>query len=212
MKRQGTVESVLDAKKASLSIRERYRYFKQKQQQPDYSSISNSLVRSVNADVPVTEKSDIFKADKEIWQLNSGLILARGLLSESFIDEVTDLCINHFPKRLDAKTNVTNLGKNINSMVDDFSSDTILAKSDLMALRWTTLGHHHNWDTRQYSTTATDVGLVPDILKKVATEISKVFKLQSSLQAEASICNFYPANVGTIGIHRDNSGNKIVIL
>ena len=30
--------------------------------------------------------------------------------------------------------------------------------------------------------------------------------LETDFKPEASICNYYPSGVGTIGIHRDNSG------
>jgi len=91
-------------------------------------------------------------------------------------------------------------------MIKSFTSDSKLPLSPLFELRWTTLGYHHNWETRKYAKETADKGEMPEILEKIATEISRVIKLESELVAEASICNYYPANVGTIGIHRDNSG------
>ena len=75
--------------------------------------------------------------------------------------------------------------------------------SKLKDLRWTTLGYHHNWDSKKYD--EKKAGSVPDILNELAEVIQKLTK-NDSFKAEASICNYYPAGIGTIGIHTDNSG------
>ena len=80
--------------------------------------------------------------------------------------------------------------------------------SKLKDLRWTTLGYHHNWDSKKYDEKKT--GTVPDILNELAELIQKLTK-NDSFKAEASICNYYPAGIGTIGIHTDNSGKNIGI-
>ena len=79
-----------------------------------------------------------------------------------------------------------------------------IGDSKLKDLRWTTLGYHHNWDSKKYDEKKT--GSVPDILNELAELIQKLTK-NDSFKAEASICNYYPAGIGTIGIHTDNSGN-----
>ena len=78
-----------------------------------------------------------------------------------------------------------------------------IGDSKLKDLRWTTLGYHHNWDSKKYDEKKT--GSVPDILNELAELIQKLTK-NDSFKAEASICNYYPAGIGTIGIHTDNSG------
>ena len=78
-----------------------------------------------------------------------------------------------------------------------------IGDSKLKDLRWTTLGYHHNWDSKKYDEKKT--GSVPDILKELAEVIQKLTK-NDAFKAEASICNYYPAGIGTIGIHTDNSG------
>ena len=78
-----------------------------------------------------------------------------------------------------------------------------IADSKLKDLRWTTLGYHHNWDSKKYD--EKKAGSVPDILNELAEVIQKLTK-NDSFKAEASICNYYPAGIGTIGIHTDNSG------
>ena len=75
-------------------------------------------------------------------------------------------------------------------------------------MRWTTLGYHHDWDNRQYAKESKEHGKMPDILIDIGKEISEAFELKSTFNSEASICNYYPANVGTIGIHRDDSGKS----
>ena len=46
---------------------------------------------------------------------------------------------------------------------------------------------------------------MPELLERVGSAISKCFTFSEPFSAEAAICNYYPANVGTIGIHRDDS-------
>jgi len=83
-----------------------------------------------------------------------------------------------------------------------------IGDSKLKDLRWTTLGYHHNWDSKKYDEKKS--GSVPDILNELAEVIQKLTK-NDSFKAEASICNYYPAGIGTIGIHTDNSGKLSVI-
>ena len=70
------------------------------------------------------------------------------------------------------------------------------------------MGYHHNWDSKKYDEKKS--GSVPDILNELAEVIQKLTK-NDSFKAEASICNYYPAGIGTIGIHTDNSGKLSVI-
>ena len=97
----------------SVSIRERFRYFKQKREKPNFSALKNDLVKT---SARILGSSPLFKSDVGVWELESGLILARGLLSDSLIEELTNQCLTDFPTRPDSKTNVGKLGKPVRSV------------------------------------------------------------------------------------------------
>jgi len=75
-------------------------------------------------------------------------------------------------------------------------------KSELCGLRWTTLGYHHNWDSKGYG--KQKPGKMPDSLVQLGKTISTL--VGGNYNPQAAICNYYPAGIGTIGIHADNSG------
>ena len=62
--------------------------------------------------------------------------------------------------------------------------------SKLKDLRWTTLGYHHNWDSKKYDEKKT--GTVPDILNDLAELIQKLTK-NDSFKAEASLLERKPS-------------------
>lgn len=137
--------------------------------------------------------------------MSTGAYLAKQYLSNFFVTKLAKAALLEFPRQSDAKSNLSKLGQDINPFLDKFIEDKSLATSGLKALRWTTLGYHHNWDSREYGNKDDSRGTVPELLKTLAEEISKSFRITPMLNAEASICNYYPANIGTIGIHSDDS-------
>lgn len=201
MKRK--LDEVLHPKKKNLtSIRERFRYFKQKKVQPDFANLSNELVN----DLRVLKSSKIFKSDSKIFRLESGLVLIKSLLEPEYAEKLGKLALETFPIKADAKSNLGKLGEDVKIAVSSFDTHSDLKKTKLFGLRWVTLGHHHNWDTRVYDKNALSVGKMPEELDELGKEISRCFEFTDSFNPQASICNYYPANVGTIGIHTDNSG------
>ena len=71
-------------------------------------------------------------------------------------------------------------------------------------LRWSTLGYHHDWDTKVYS--EEKVSTFPIELAELSKLILKQVKGFSELayQPEAAIVNFYPMD-SSIGGHTDHS-------
>lgn len=137
--------------------------------------------------------------------MSSGAFLAKQYLSDAFITKLAKAALFEFPRQSDAKSNLSKLGLHVSPYLDKFIEEKSLVTSGLKALRWTTLGYHHNWDSREYGSGKESRGTVPQLLKTLAEEISQSFQITPVLNAEASICNYYPANIGTIGIHTDDS-------
>lgn len=189
-------------KKNMTSIRERFRYFKQKKIQPDFANLSNELIN----DSRMLKNSEIFKSDAKIFRLESGLVLIKSLLEPEYAEKLGKLALETFPLKADAKSNLGKLSEDVTIAVNSFDTNSDLKKTKLFGLRWVTLGHHHNWDTRVYDKNTLSAGKMPEELDELGKEISRCLELTDSFKPQASICNYYPANVGTIGIHTDNSG------
>lgn len=73
-------------------------------------------------------------------------------------------------------------------------------KSVLKKLRWSTLGYHHNWDTKIYSDQAKDT--FPDNLSRLCNTFAQA--LGYDFKAEAAIVNFYHLD-STLAGHTDHS-------
>lgn len=189
-------------KKILMSIRERFRYFKQRKNPPDFENLKNDLEKRTQ----VNKDSPLLNSDAKIFELKTGLILAKSLLRPEYAETLAIAALEKFPLKLDSKSNLAKIGESVTDALKSFTKTCQLSKSKLMGLRWITLGYHHNWDTRIYDKTAQSVGEMPKELKKLGAEISKFFDFEEKFDPQASICNYYPANVGTIGIHSDNSG------
>lgn len=181
------------------SIRERFRYYKQKKSKPKWPE---DIVEGVTTfEFP---KNNITNKFCKKIDFPNGATLYRNALENSFLEKLGQKCLFEFPLMNDSITNIEKLtGDNIQpSDFEEFDESTLLGGSKLKDLRWTTLGYHHNWDSKKYDENKS--GSVPDILNELAEVIQKLTK-KDSFKAEASICNYYPAGIGTIGIHTDNS-------
>ncbi|CAH1180040.1 unnamed protein product [Phaedon cochleariae] len=74
-------------------------------------------------------------------------------------------------------------------------------KKTLMMLRWTTLGYHHNWDTKIYS--EDNKGKFPEDLKNMTKFIAGLLGFED-FSAEAAIVNYYHMD-STLSGHSDQS-------
>merc|ERR1712037_97216 len=81
-------------KKKLVSIRERFRYFKQKKEQPSFSSLQNGLILSTRESTP----SKISNADFRLYELSTGAYLARQYLSNTFIAKLAEAALFEFPR------------------------------------------------------------------------------------------------------------------
>lgn len=72
-------------------------------------------------------------------------------------------------------------------------------------LRWSTLGYHHNWDTKEYSEEGR--GHFPVPLSLLATHLVACLGW-SHYQAEAAIVNYYPVSA-TLAGHTDHSERNL---
>jgi len=81
-----------------------------------------------------------------------------------------------------------------------------LKSSPVWKLRWSTLGYHHNWDTKVYNTDAKFV--IPSELGELCTVLAEAINW-SPFKSEAAIVNYYHEG-STLCAHVDNSEHNQV--
>lgn len=73
------------------------------------------------------------------------------------------------------------------------------------AMRWSTLGYHHNWDSKVYN--YKDRSEFPEDLAKMSAFVAQSAG-HPNFQAEAAIVNYYPLGT-TLAGHVDNSEQNL---
>ncbi|KAG1655887.1 Nucleic acid dioxygenase ALKBH1 [Nymphon striatum] len=111
-------------------------------------------------------------------------------------------CLSDYP----VKPNKTNLDRHVNIGTDDNiwdlrKSKELEKRKWLKKLRWTTLGYHHNWNTKVYS--MDDYSVFPEELNKLCQFIVSFCGFKT-YKAEAAIVNYYHFD-SSIGGHTDHS-------
>ncbi|CAH0399988.1 unnamed protein product [Chilo suppressalis] len=108
-------------------------------------------------------------------------------------------CLEDYPR----KPNRTNIDNEINledwwqaCYVDGASDQTLIKK-----LRWTTLGYHHNWDTKVYS--EDNQSALPRELAEL-TDVVALSLGYSTFKPQATIVNYYHMK-STLSAHTDHS-------
>lgn len=74
------------------------------------------------------------------------------------------------------------------------------------AMRWATLGYHHDWDSKVY--TERKKHKFPDDLNRLSQYFAKALQLDARYSAEAAIVNFYPFGT-TLAGHTDHSEQNL---
>lgn len=118
-------------------------------------------------------------------------------------------CVRDYPKH----PNVVNLNTKLfsQSVIDDWWSsyqncpDKDEKRRMKVAMRWTTLGYHHDWDTKHYSEQMKNK--FPADLAQLSEHFSKALGL-GKYSAEAAIVNYYPIGT-TLAGHTDHSESDL---
>ena len=99
---------------------------------PNFSNLTNGLVVSQIKICP----NYLFNPDPKVYELSSGLVLAKNFVPDELAIRLTECCLFDFPRRDDAKTNVAKIGKDVEKCIKSFQANSTLAKVDLFGLRW----------------------------------------------------------------------------
>ncbi|XP_059160239.1 nucleic acid dioxygenase ALKBH1-like isoform X2 [Physella acuta] len=114
-------------------------------------------------------------------------------------------CLADFPSDPDNITNLSALGAERGERLwQDFilKGSTELTKADrLRQLRWTTLGYHYNWTTKEYS--AENVGQFPSDVSCLSQYLAACLGF-GPYKPQAAIVNYYHMD-STLAAHTDHS-------
>ncbi|KAJ6638920.1 Nucleic acid dioxygenase ALKBH1 [Pseudolycoriella hygida] len=198
---------------------ESFKYYKSKNPPPSFESVINfdGVNDSIFVRRTVVNNSDerfrhIGLTDPIHWQIfesPSGLIFIKNPFTAQGQRYWIARCLSDYPK----SPHANNLhSKSISlSVVDDWwkelnSTETKAEKERLRtALRWCTLGYHHQWDTKIYSEDKKHE--FPSDLASLSGYIANVLNF-GKYSAEAAIINFYPIG-STLSAHTDHSEQNL---
>lgn len=184
-----------------------FKYYKSKVPEPSLNDVldfsNNTCIihqtESIFLELKAEEKYNIFglrnPKDWKVYKLKTkpGLIFIENPFTSIGQRYWTVRCLKDYP-RCPNKTNLK-----------DISYSFDLDISLINALRWATLGYHHNWDTKVY--TEDNKNKFPNDLGNLLKYIADVLQFDDFI-AEAAIVNFYHMN-STLSGHTDHSEENL---
>lgn len=186
-------------------FKESFKYYKSRKPPPslkdviDFENISNWNLNVKEIRCASRVSTSIFYGLKEpsTWKIyelvdNPGLIFIENPFTALGQRYWTVRCLRDFP----FAPNRTNLKENF---------DLKHYQQMENQLRWTTLGYHHNWDTKKYS--EDEKNDFPKDLAELSKLISEILGF-NNFKAEAAIVNYYYFN-STLSGHTDHSEQNL---
>ncbi|XP_011505640.1 PREDICTED: alkylated DNA repair protein alkB homolog 1 [Ceratosolen solmsi marchali] len=195
-------------------FKDSFKYYKARKPPPNLEHVidpmkpSNKNVRKMNVDFQSETGLGVkfgLKSMKE-WNIYEfinipGLILLQNPFTAKGQQEWIIKCLKEYTE----KPNITNIDAHgllsNNETWWDTCFGTMPRKDLLSRLRWTTLGYHHNWDTKHYSENLKSK--MPNDLKDLIEYLARILGFQE-FKAEAAIINYYKMN-STLAGHTDHS-------
>jgi len=187
-----------------------FKYYKRKDPPPSFENVidpsspeNQSHFKKIKVAEPNEPGCDNIQPRKS-WtilesKLNPGLYVILDIFSPADRVYWSQECLNNYSsssykRNIDAHTDVK-----------DWREATKTDERICDQLRWSTLGYHHNWDTKEYS--EDNRGVFPPNLARVSEYIVGGLGY-TRYMAEAAIVNFYPMT-GTLSGHTDHSEHNL---
>lgn len=201
-----------------------FKYFKRKFPPPDLSRVLDAkkededfrkiqISNCQNLELKVAIKTEEFGLRRyeewEVFQLKKvpGLIVIKNPFCSKGQIKLALNCLKNYSQSPPNKTNQWNpkIGdkRKLAELGKSGWYEQVKLCSDLMPqLRWSTLGYHHNWDTKIYN--LNDVTEFPKELADLVRLFSVKILNLNDFKAEAAIVNYYPMDA-TLSGHTDHS-------
>ncbi|XP_018787311.1 PREDICTED: DNA demethylase ALKBH1 [Bactrocera latifrons] len=200
-------------------FKEKFKYYKRKSPVPDFGSVIDldknfqEIAAHVHQ-VDLTHRQDVNEQFPGLEPINnwvcytlnsSGAIVIRNPFTMQGQRYWMARCLKDYPQT----PNINNLSPQLFSIevLNDWwqslqqCTDIDEIRRMNISMRWTTLGYHHDWDSKKYSEEKR--GEFPKDLASLSAHFASVlgFKLY---EAQAAIVNFYPIGT-TLSAHTDHS-------
>ncbi|XP_049874946.1 nucleic acid dioxygenase ALKBH1 [Pectinophora gossypiella] len=194
------------------NFKEKFKYYKANKPKPSLVEILSVEVGSVDKVINITPnivkedpRTDLLGLQKQAkWRTftlhdHPGLIIIRNPFTTAGQRYWIRKCLEVYPRKphkrnIDIETDIEDW------WAECFENDTcnrLLQKK----LRWTTLGYHHNWDTKVYS--EENKAEFPADLAELSDIVAQYLGY-TSFKAEAAIVNYYHMD-STLSAHTDHS-------
>ncbi|XP_017481378.1 PREDICTED: DNA demethylase ALKBH1 isoform X1 [Rhagoletis zephyria] len=195
---------------------ESFKYFKRKSPLPDFSSVIDLDSKPSTAEVRRIDLSsqDIIEhfpglEPAKKWLCfalsSSGIIVIRNPFTLQGKRYWISRCVQDYPRH----PNINNLNPHLfpNDVLKDWwcalqkCSDPDEVRRMSISMRWSTLGYHHDWDSKKYA--EEKHGEFPKDLASLSAYFANALGFQD-YEAQAAIVNFYPIGT-TLSAHTDHS-------
>jgi len=184
-----------------------FKYYKSREPPPDL----NKVINAENPDhlthfKPVSPRLSEVTEECSHIKPNSSWTILESLLNPGFyviLNAFSPEDTHHWTRECLVKYSSSEYRRNIDGQlaVENWFPAAQEDPALVDKLRWSTLGYHHNWDTKKYSD---DVkGEFPSDLASVCKYLASALGY-TSYEAEAAIVNFYPPT-STLSGHTDHS-------
>ncbi|XP_015907019.1 nucleic acid dioxygenase ALKBH1 [Parasteatoda tepidariorum] len=204
-------------------FKEEFKYYKRKIPPPQYGKVIDFDADILNLSVTKTNNffdskinseccilcQDLGLKDHKSWESYSlkdhkGFLYLKNPFFIKGQQTWIRKCLELYPR----KPSVTNLDLH-HSNIDDIWSlsqgSNLIEKSYLSKLCWTTLGYHHNWDTKIYN--PDHKSDFPKCLKQLSEHVAECLGFKN-YNPEAAIVNYYNMK-SSLGIHNDHSEENV---
>ncbi|XP_039756890.1 nucleic acid dioxygenase ALKBH1 [Pararge aegeria] len=190
-----------------------FKYYKSNKPQPSLEQVLNCEYNTA-LEVPMVQKQIISKEDLRAstlglqecknWKIfeferHPGLILIKNPFTSYGQKFWIRKCLEEYPKKPN-KTNI-DLERHIEYWWQECFEGNECDKKLQLKLRWTTLGYHHNWDTKVYD--EENKNSFPEELSELCDIVSQQLGFVG-FRAEAAIVNYYHMG-STLSAHTDHS-------
>jgi len=191
-----------------------FKYYKRKQPPPSFDDVIDphnsdhwDLFKNLEGPAYISEEEVMHTNNVNKWRIGSfkaspGLIVMKNVFSKTDQMYWASKCLKEYSSD-NFKRNIDHpqLNLSVRNWYEECQEDDSLVDK----LRWSTLGYHHNWDTKVYSEDNRSV--FPPELAKLSSSVARMVGCPS-YSAEAAIVNFYPFSASLSG-HTDHSEHNL---
>ncbi|XP_022694322.1 nucleic acid dioxygenase ALKBH1-like isoform X1 [Varroa jacobsoni] len=185
-----------------------FKYYKARQSPPDLSQVLDVGKDAANftwRQIEIGDNDSGINSTVKVCEVVSvpGLLLVPKAFTPEGLHRWTHRSLLDFPERPNV-TNLETLPASVTRRIGESRVLNVVLDVELRKkLRWTTLGYHHDWNSKVYDL-ANYTTFPSDLARCAAVFAEQVAGYAYEYQAEAAIVNYYPVGT-TLSGHVDHS-------